>query len=203
MRKMRGGGIPLDKGVNQTVDFIIKNGNNILVSKNVDVTGNDDFTIIGTFAKSSLYKKGENTLATSIEQGINMANDKLKEGGEIDDVKSKLVNLTDNTDECKTVVRGLLKKKLLNDNTSELSRLLDTIEIKPVNTEFHEVIGDVRLNKDDCANTNHKCIVLTQLFELDVSNDHKSLFSKDKFEWKPFLKDNWFVGHKNLLNKVM
>ncbi len=220
MRKMCGGGDTLNPGINQTIDFIIKCQDKILVRKNPDVTGNlNEVALIGTFSSASLYNKVPNRLATEINSGIGTANTAINASKTINEVKSMLVDLTKPENE--DVVKGLLIKKLLQPNHSskntttnnnkkamessatKLIPLLENVKITPVNNDFHELIGDTRLTQGECAKPNNKCIVLTQLFKLDINMDIYNALLKDKFELKTFLKDSWFIGHKNLLNKVM
>ena len=219
LRKMRGGGEKLNPGINQTIDFIIKCDNKILVSKNPDVTGNiSEESLIGTFSSASLINKDINRLAVDINAGILKANDVINEGKTLNEAKKNLVNLTnhDNID----VVIGLLIKKLLqsdkkskeanneskkeiNTKYEKLITLLNQIKITPVNDDFHDLIGDVRLTQGECVKPINKCIVLTQLFKLDITSEIYNLLPKGIFTLKPFLKDSWFIGHKNLLNKFL
>jgi hypothetical protein len=208
MRSMRGGGTRLDPGINQTIDFIIKCGDEILVRKNPEVTGNNDvFALIGTFASASLYNKAPNTITDNIKNGIIKANEEIKKGETLDIAKTTLVNLAylKNND----VVKGLLIKKLLQQNDSsenktnsnknnmkskagDLINSLTNIKITPVTTDFYEIKDDVRLNQT--------CKILTQLFTLNITQDVYDLYLKDRFQLIKNL-DDLFIGHKKLLEE--
>ncbi len=207
MKKMRGGA-GLNPGFNQAVDFIINCGNEVLVSKNKEVTGNDtEYTLIGTFASSSILNrdiignKVPSSETKAVELDITSANKSVEISPTLlESFKNKTLNLEEVKLHLLTPPTAflLLKKDLAEKNKNINLQNLSILEnnLISVDNKFHYVKDDVRLA--NCNNKPLPCTVVTQLFKVKVDESQKNLFPTP-FEWKKYDDKAIFSGHRTLL----
>ena len=189
MKKMRGGGY-LDLGVNQTVDFIIYHGNEILLTKNKVVTGKDtDYTLIGTFANSS---KETNPQLIRIDEGIANYNNPLNKNK-----NGWLIPVN------KTTAMILLKKKLKDKIDPDIISQLNSQNIVPLN-EFEDIKDDERLKEKPCNEVPCPCSCKTQPIIVYLPT-RADIIVKNEFEWVkyPFEDDKpIFSSHREIIDKL-
>ena len=189
MKKMRGGaGQPLNDGVNQTVDFIIIHGDDILLNKNEGVTGNNnDYTLIGTYANSS-FGEGQppNDQKALIDIGIEKYNNNTTKSD------SDLVPVTPNT------ALMLLKKKLKGKMNIDNITAENVVSVD--DNKFHPVDNDVRL--EACKNKPIlPCVCRTQVFKVNLPTK-ADILDTVNLKWITYNPDTIFSSHKKILDSV-
>jgi len=187
MKNMRGGGKELNIGVNQCVDFIFKCGNEVLLSRNPNVTNNNNnnnWAFIGTYATSG--SEDGNTQASDIKKGIDNYN---KTGQGLLPVESSTAKI-------------LLKKDLgkFMTVTNDIEKIINGMTRVNEKGTFHDVIDDIRLSDGHCLAG--ECEIKTELFKIIVEPKNKDLFKNARMWWKKYTDISFFTGHKKILNDV-
>jgi len=195
MKNIRGGGtddqgisIPLSAGMNQTVDFIIYNGNDILCNKNKDVTGNNnDYTLIGTFAIASIGKD---------QEGKKIYHDQTEP------IKTAILNYDTNNQLVKLLPKNaliLLKKKLEGKINQNIIDAIIEDNLKSVGTDdFEDVLNDVRIKNCDSTKP---CMVKTQVFAVKLP-ERSEILDTNNCKWITYNPDTIFSSHKKILDNV-
>jgi hypothetical protein len=185
------GGVGLNEGLNQTIDFIFYNDQKeVLLQENKNVSNGNNYAFLGTFAAATIGGLLKNKLSI-----VNKV--KIMHGETVP------LTISEATERAKAILRNDLG---LDESMAD--QIVESGNIRELGGEgkFFNVTNDKRLDEEDCIPD--KCEIKTQLFAIhvdgDKSNDLAKTYKTKESKWVSYdsVGENIFEGHRLLLSKV-